>query len=301
MNMKMKTLAAAVLMAAGGQAMAATANTLSGNSELIFNVYDPVALTSFSMDLAPIAGASQMGSFHLNDFLPAGVTAGGLPSPGGAYTQAPGSVEAANINWSWTLGADNGGTATADWATFQSNVASAGSNSSNWLWNVFAGDHTGAAGLLDQRRVITTSLTGEAAMDTGINLANVSLLNDLFNSINTSGFADDETLVGVQGDSWYYPATVNDTLRNVTTSNVMAHVGDSASFFYVSGTSPAFPQPATPADAKQFQNGATWTFDGTSLNYSTASAVPVPAAVWLLGSALVGLVGVSRRREAEAA
>lgn len=37
------------------------------------------------------------------------------------------------------------------------------------------------------------------------------------------------------------------------------------------------------------------TFDGASLEYA---AVPVPAAVWLFGSALVGLVGAARRRAA---
>jgi hypothetical protein len=296
MNMKMKTLAAAVLMAAGGQAMAATANIASGNSELIFNVYDPVALTSFSMDLAPVAGASHMGSFFLNDFLPVGVTAGGASNgAGSSYTVAPGGVEASGINWSWTLGADNGGTATADWAAFQSNVASAGSNSSNWLWNVFAGDSTGAFSQTDQVRVITTSTASEAAMDAGIQTNKITLLNGLLNSINTSGFADDETIIATSSDSFYYPSTGSDTLRGTVTQNVMAHVGDAASFFYVSGTTSGI---ATATyDAKQFQNGATWTFDGTALNYSTASAVPVPAAVWLLGSALVGLVGVSRRRE----
>ena len=39
---------------------------------------------------------------------------------------------------------------------------------------------------------------------------------------------------------------------------------------------------------------STWTMAGT---YET-TAVPVPAAAWLLGSALVGLVGVARRKEA---
>jgi hypothetical protein len=30
----------------------------------------------------------------------------------------------------------------------------------------------------------------------------------------------------------------------------------------------------------------------------TVSAVPIPAAVWMFGSAILGLVGVARRRQA---
>lgn len=39
-----------------------------------------------------------------------------------------------------------------------------------------------------------------------------------------------------------------------------------------------------------------FTLSGTTLTYNNAPEVPVPAAVWLLGSALVGLGGVARRR-----
>ncbi len=42
--------------------------------------------------------------------------------------------------------------------------------------------------------------------------------------------------------------------------------------------------------------GETFTFDGYIDTYGSASAVPVPAAVWLFGSGLLGLVAMARRR-----
>lgn len=36
---------------------------------------------------------------------------------------------------------------------------------------------------------------------------------------------------------------------------------------------------------------------GTSYTWATASAIPIPPALWLFGSGLLGLVGVARRKE----
>lgn len=44
---------------------------------------------------------------------------------------------------------------------------------------------------------------------------------------------------------------------------------------------------------------AQWVYDGTLSGYH-AAAVPVPAAAWLFGSGLLGLVGVARRKKASA-
>ena len=45
-------------------------------------------------------------------------------------------------------------------------------------------------------------------------------------------------------------------------------------------------------------NGRLSLFEGEWRNYSEVSAVPVPAAAWLFGSGLIGLVGLARRKAA---
>lgn len=44
--------------------------------------------------------------------------------------------------------------------------------------------------------------------------------------------------------------------------------------------------------------GETFSFDGFIDTFGDAEAVPVPAAVWLFGSGLIGLIGIARRKQA---
>lgn len=66
-------------------------------------------------------------------------------------------------------------------------------------------------------------------------------------------------------------------------------------FFADQGGNPFFE-----GDSTQFEGTWTLDFDGgiASLAYIAPTAIPLPGAVWLLGSAMVGIAGIARRRAA---
>lgn len=105
---------------------------------------------------------------------------------------------------------------------------------------------------------------------------------------NFAGLSD-----GANGDAGYGNAsTWGSSMGGSVPFSTFVNVGEDAMFYnmgvVVNGRS-------VMSTVNPFTS--TWNLDAAGqLSYGSVSAVPVPAAVWLFGSGLVGLVGVARRR-----
>ncbi len=129
------------------------------------------------------------------------------------------------------------------------------------------------------------------------NVSNVDVhsaaLNTFTTNLNFNGTGNGSGISGPQDGDAYHG--VNNWLHNFGGGlpfNNQALVDTPLEFWHL-GTDAN----ASVAIAAKLPNAWALTSTGTLL-YGSPSAVPVPAAVWLFGSGLVGLVGVARRRVA---
>lgn len=258
--MKLKLIAAAAMFAVAGQASASIANGTAGNGELFLSVFDSVAQTSYVRDLG-----IDMSTFSSN-----GSTAGYSVSFAGDALLA------------------------SAFGSFASN--------NNLVWNVAALDTTGGTNVGGQHYLSTTN----ASQTTVQNTSNGKLtngfiaVNNYVNAINgvdsDSAINNSKAFASADGVAYFDAGFKKNWLGNASFDSTAA-VGQSLNFFSLAVSSTSSLGKISATQFGSANGNATWVLgtDGT-LNYTVPSAVPVPAAVWLLGSGLIGMVGVARRK-----
>lgn len=279
-NLRMKALVAAATMAVAGQASAALSGDTQADGSLFLTVWDVVTNESYVRDL--------------------GVSIDGFV-PGPALTSSAGAtVGAGQFNFAGS---------SLFTSVFSDNTAA------NLRWTIVGVDSEEFPG--NNSRFVSTvnnAYTGSPA-----------ILNAQVRGVSGNAVAFQSELIANGNPAFGDPGAIEFTSvglgstegggpnwgPNLGGGSTLNHAGDgfgTAQFWYAESNS-ALNAASPPTEATRFGNSPTnfATFslglDGAvtyALTASEVTAVPLPAAAWLMGAGLLGLGGAARRRKAAA-
>jgi hypothetical protein len=157
-------------------------------------------------------------------------------------------------------------------------------------WHVFSLSTGIGAPVLNTTLVQTSLPAGQT--NSGLGTAMTASISHFGDIVSTLGAGVNFGTVGAASAA--YPGPAGTFWGNITGNSAMSGFG-SINFASLADLGPSALDPATYlSDIKSF----TLASNGALTFTDTPAAVPLPAAVWLFGSGLLGLVGIGRRRKA---
>ena len=180
------------------------------------------------------------------------------------------------------------------WNTFKSTLDTA-----NAVWGVGASNQTTFQFTTNNSTVAhyvsSSAMTGSAAQ-VELNYGRVNL--SISDTTNSAIVADANADQGGWATAANSPATFDNLYATVAAASAGIAFGGTGNFFDVSGTTTGSGIHRTFVQTNN--DLGTWNLSGNTLTFTPASAaaVPVPAAIWMFGAGLAGLLGLNRRKAA---
>ena len=270
-------MGAAVLTAAAGAAHAGTTLPSTDNSNLLFFVNDATSHSTYTVILSQdVNGPS--GYFTTAAAQTPGATTGTLNTIHGD----------ANFSYNFT-----GDTA------LQSFISSANTAGDVLQWGIIGGSYTGPSPTLREpvgnSLIVATSVDSASALTVanagGVAGSAATGINTDVKNLNAKTFdAFNGTTQGIFGTTGSAGGT-NLTLYGNGLNMKGTSIGSTYGLYGLTGNG------TTSGVAIAFSLGSA-VFNGTTLSFTGNTAVtPLPAAAWLFGSGLLGLLGIGRRRD----